>query len=818
MTESTSEYKKRIEEIKQSIENEPYMAKMREDIAEGISKTGIRQATVEEQFQSVIDETTGKDVISAPEIILARGGATTLGERLDSEKAEVSAQLAQKLNHGEVSVNDIDKNKGKFDQTYMTDEFLQQITGDTPINAVPAKASITQEYLATKAINEYHTDFLTTGKNLIDKDRLVYGSIGSHGSLTTSENYYRPSYFIEVLNDKPYIASHETTFAWYDSSYDFIRRDFNIASRTAITSPSNAKYLMVSFFWGYRNVYQLEQNSASTVYESYNLKADKLIVEPSKIEKGKLIGQSHIESKSITELELANVSHGKNYLNMKNVKPGLLTASNDGITGSSTYVTTTNYMKIEPSTTYHYNRGGVIVFYDENLNYVSGVSNFEEKIGEVLTPPNAEYFKMSINVLNTSVQFEKGTVETSYEKYKTMNETLELQTYNFKDGTIPISAIAGDFSQKESRYPNPARITPEMYKWGNTIIQPTDVASDGTLYAVRWDSVIYKSTDGVNWENLLDCKPFFIEENETCSQYAVLCSDTGRLIVCTKQGNVYVSDEEQTELTHKIKYDKGNTTINFGYDKKQNVILLSSYVLSKSPTNQGKEVWGSKDYGETWTKLFDKDVSDMINPNEYHIHDVCYDQYADTVVISKGDMENNQISYSHDWGETWKNVFDESVRPLHPTSFLVFPNGIAMGSDELPEGIYWWERPTTPTQPEIKSEDISYKVKFGKPTDTIIGTFAHKGSTLATENGLIGVMPFRNHDTNTEGHSRLYATGDGGQTWHEIFKAESDASEYKGFFNAILREETDGVYIYATYSQLNDQYIFRARMPDFYKS
>ena len=95
MTESTSEYKKRIEEIKQSIENEPYMAKMREDIAEGISKTGIRQATVEEQFQSVLDETTGKDIISAPEIILARDGAQTLGERLDSDKAEVTAQLAQ---------------------------------------------------------------------------------------------------------------------------------------------------------------------------------------------------------------------------------------------------------------------------------------------------------------------------------------------------------------------------------------------------------------------------------------------------------------------------------------------------------------------------------------------------------------------------------------------------------------------------------------------------------------------------------------------------------------------------------------------------
>ena len=50
------------------------------------------------QFQAVLDETTGKDVISAPEIILARDGAQTLGERLDSDKAEVSAQLSQKAN------------------------------------------------------------------------------------------------------------------------------------------------------------------------------------------------------------------------------------------------------------------------------------------------------------------------------------------------------------------------------------------------------------------------------------------------------------------------------------------------------------------------------------------------------------------------------------------------------------------------------------------------------------------------------------------------------------------------------------------------
>ena len=56
------------------------------------------------KFQSVLDETTGKDVISAPEIILARGGAQTLGERLDEEKAEVTAQLAQKAEQTDLEI------------------------------------------------------------------------------------------------------------------------------------------------------------------------------------------------------------------------------------------------------------------------------------------------------------------------------------------------------------------------------------------------------------------------------------------------------------------------------------------------------------------------------------------------------------------------------------------------------------------------------------------------------------------------------------------------------------------------------------------
>ena len=59
------------------------------------NETKERQDNVETQFNYVQQELTDKDIISAPEIIAARGGEPTLSARLDKENQEVNRQLAQ---------------------------------------------------------------------------------------------------------------------------------------------------------------------------------------------------------------------------------------------------------------------------------------------------------------------------------------------------------------------------------------------------------------------------------------------------------------------------------------------------------------------------------------------------------------------------------------------------------------------------------------------------------------------------------------------------------------------------------------------------
>lgn len=77
---------------------------------------------------------------------------------VESELAQTNAQLSDiednKMDKGgEIVVSQINKNKGKFDQTYMTDEFLSQIRGEAPLNAVIANGGVTTEKLADFSVN-----------------------------------------------------------------------------------------------------------------------------------------------------------------------------------------------------------------------------------------------------------------------------------------------------------------------------------------------------------------------------------------------------------------------------------------------------------------------------------------------------------------------------------------------------------------------------------------------------------------------------------------------------------------------------------------
>ena len=132
-----------------------------------VGKTEVKAAL--DQAKTEIDTIVVNASID-PEVAFARDSAVkgetfdTLDARLEeseqdlvSYKAETTSNIttlqSEKMdkNTTGITVSQINKNLGKFDQTYMTDELLLQITGGASVSATPAPLSIVTPMFADKS-------------------------------------------------------------------------------------------------------------------------------------------------------------------------------------------------------------------------------------------------------------------------------------------------------------------------------------------------------------------------------------------------------------------------------------------------------------------------------------------------------------------------------------------------------------------------------------------------------------------------------------------------------------------------------------------
>ena len=119
------------------------------------NEKGIDENIVREKVNHFVENN-----VKIKDIIAKLTTNTNNIKNITSQLVTIENNVDLKMGKGEsISVLQIDKNRGKLDQTYMTDEFLQQMAGNTPINSVPADNSITESKLDSsfsKSINKQH--------------------------------------------------------------------------------------------------------------------------------------------------------------------------------------------------------------------------------------------------------------------------------------------------------------------------------------------------------------------------------------------------------------------------------------------------------------------------------------------------------------------------------------------------------------------------------------------------------------------------------------------------------------------------------------
>lgn len=339
----------------------------------------------------------------------------------------IATQLAEKLNKGKVSVLDIDKTLGKLDQTFMSDAFLQQMAGNTPINAVPADNSLTPNKFAfpvTKGVQ---------GKNLFDKSTALPNSyITSSGTVATSNGWYA-SDWISIQPNTPYYKNTYNSVAFYDANKVFI--SYSTSGQKALTSPANAYYLRLSISNTDSvtiNTAQLELGTVGTPYEPFN-------------------GKTQVDDIKGLNDKLRNYAYrgikNKNLFDKGTVTPGAYVNYTNGLVSPVSANNASDYIPVTPSTAYYKNKTDQYAFYDINKLFISGAAS-----GNSFTTPSNAYF-MRITVKDADLettQLELGTAGTAYQTGLPLikkEQVIDLPSFKgLSDTTLIVAKYGGDYA------------------------------------------------------------------------------------------------------------------------------------------------------------------------------------------------------------------------------------------------------------------------------------------------------------------------------------------------------------------------------------
>ena len=270
-TAKIKEEERKSNELNRKSQEDRRVSNEVERISNENTRKANENARIESEKQRVDAENLRKEKIveiqsdydSLKKVIIDENASANLQNQIN----QTNSQLEHKVNKGGVSVLDIDKNKGKLDQTYMSKEFLQQIVGNAPVSTIPSVGSITDEMFARPyAYGEI-------GKNLFNKNACEIGKyVGDNGQLGDNVDYCA-SHFIQVHPTKSYFLSITESwgfqFCYYDANKEFLSIDSTKGG--VFTIPDNCYFVRFTFKPIDLNTIQFEEGTEQTQYEEFKV-------------------------------------------------------------------------------------------------------------------------------------------------------------------------------------------------------------------------------------------------------------------------------------------------------------------------------------------------------------------------------------------------------------------------------------------------------------------------------------------------------------------------------------------------------------------
>lgn len=335
----------------------------------------------------------------------------------ETHKAETSQQLndldEKKLDkNGTISVSQINKNLGKLDQTYLSDELIQQMAGDTPVNAIPADESITTIKLAEKAVTTDKTNFATYEKIPKVIADVKYGNItyteGQFYDLNTGELSNSPIVSHSQKFDCDELDLFYTEAGTFKGQALFWDKDGNYLGYRLAGSTSRRYY-----FRPYERATKIAFNNtdssvaSDTVYQSIQTIKKPIFKDGAGWKK--VIRKS--PAKIIHDWQVDRHEGGTGYY--------VSTVDGSVSMNASTNWKSTLPIKVKPNHPYRTKVQAQIVFFDDAMNFISSHipnATLLDVEDDFITPENCEY--LCVNTLKDY----QVLYDLEYEEYVPINE------------------------------------------------------------------------------------------------------------------------------------------------------------------------------------------------------------------------------------------------------------------------------------------------------------------------------------------------------------------------------------------------------------
>lgn len=638
------------------------------------------------------------------------------GQLTPGQYAELIQTVNGLISKGDVSVHDIDINKGKLGLKHLSEEVKSAMAGDTAILSEVADGAVTRSKVAKETISADKTNFFDLSTNLFNTETLKSNTtLETNGTEVYDDRRWLTD-FIEIPeSERMSITPSSYRIGLYDENFEFLQRtgitssgdmDFTVYTRT--------KYIRVS---GTTRINEVMLNNGTQLlpFEPFKEKVKKHTLPEIQELDGKLEAeQTDFFETRVNLFNKDDVAHKSTMENGEIVKDDIRWLGNEIPISFETTISV-----------YPYGNYRIYHIREDGTSVRSG-NTFTEDDGSFTTLSDEDFTKIRLSTTYNHTDPEDVQVNLG-------NELLPLSKYN---QPFLKPEYIGHIDETEKAL-NQEEMIKEIQKWTNDPA-PTIPRLNFETITTGWSDPAELSRDGkVLWGKQGLLLQQSIDEWETVQDVGHLgnsfdfASGTGILSIRELfDGELLVSTSRDEDTNQKAKvfktvgYDRDNPTgdvqfkevleslvkqaniqNNWGMSVYENIVIVSEYGLRG--VEGARHVYLSTDHGNTFKVIFDQmtttaEIEGAPTWTESgHLHTVEYDPYWNRIWLVVGDNPNSATYYSDDLGESW--TFVEGSTVVQYTGIKALPDAVIFGSDRNPNGVHHYIRGDKSEMPKIRT-------------------------------------------------------------------------------------------------------------------